>query len=725
MNSQQALNLCNKVEKYYRSGITDMKTVANGQFNMIYWTKISLIIIIVCQLQLLSLADSPNQTISIEDLVSYTRIRNIYLSPNGEWVAYLAIRPQIATNRYHSTLFLQRTQSNTVPIELAQFYTTGDQTFDNDTGGLKKFGGQAIWSADSSTFVYTKRVSDKIQLRLRNLDKDVDVKIAGDFSNAEIVGWDEGNTTIEFKVSSESDNSKHLSEPLDPALNITESTNFWRAPWYSKPVLVTTFRSYKYNIISRELVEVENKRQSEQDSNQFIKYEDARWPTKPNETKYAHRPIVSPNKKMLVYLGQGFYNMKDIEKAYRDFFVVIQMMGESTSPKEFFHTPYYIHSFQWSRDSKKVYALVRYPEYTAIVAFAVDNGDISELIRTNHSLTNLCWNKDGTWFVAVRQSSLMPDELVKVDLIGKKVDVLAAPNASFAEKEAPEVRFMRINNPLGGSIFGQLVLPNRYVKGKLYPLIFTTYRAGTEFLEGASGNEFPILPFAANGFAVFAMDAGISNMLSASGDLEFTLMRLKRPLEAMELVRRQLSEEGIIDSERCAVTGLSYGSDIAAYAVANTKIFKAASVSISGLDPIMHQLNSVSRQKVLEEYGYPFPGGIGLEKWKQASIALNAANIVTPLLIQSPDSEAMFSLETYKALKHYGVPVDWYVYRGEGHVKNQPLNKYYVYRRNLDWMRFWLKDEVTENPDRQNQYSRWQMMKDAFRARQLSTGKEN
>jgi len=702
-----------------------MKMIANGRFNVICRANISLIIAIVCQLQLFSLAASLKQTISIEDLVSYTRIRNIYISPNGEWVTYLAIMPRITDNRYHSTLFLQRAQSNTDPIELAQFYTTGDQTFDKDTGGLRKFGGQVIWSADSSTFVYTKRVSDKIQLWLRNLDEEVDVKIAGDFPTAEIVGWDEGNTTVEFKVSSESDNSKHLSEPLDPALNVTESTNFGGALWYSKPILVTRFRSYKYNIISRELVEVENKRQNEQNSDQFIKYEDAKWPTKPNETKFAHRPIISPDKKMLVYLGQGFYNMKDIEKAYRDFFVVIRMIGGSTSPKEFLHTPYYIHSFQWSQDSQKVYALVRYPEYTAIVAVTVNNGDIRELIKTNHSLTNLCWNKDGTGFVAVRQSSLMPDELVKVDLMGKKIDVLAAPNAFFAEKEAPEVRFMRVNNPLGGGIFGRLVLPNRYVKGKLYPLIFTTYRAGAEFLEGAVGDEFPILPFAANGFAVFVMDTGMSNMLSASGDLDFTLMRLKRPLDAMKLVRRQLSEEGIIDAERCAITGISYGSDIVAYTVANTNIFKAASVSISGLDPIMHQLNSVNRVKVLKEYGYPFPEGIGLEKWKQASIALNAVNIVTPLLIQSPDSEAMFSLETYKALKHYGVPVDWYVYRGEGHVKNQPLNKYYVYHRNLDWMRFWLKDEVTDIPDKQDQYSRWRMMKEAFRARQLSTGKEN
>jgi dipeptidyl aminopeptidase/acylaminoacyl peptidase len=202
-------------------------------------------------------------------------------------------------------------------------------------------------------------------------------------------------------------------------------------------------------------------------------------------------------------------------------------------------------------------------------------------------------------------------------------------------------------------------------------------------------------------------------------------MRMKRPLDAMEMVRRQLAAEEVIDPERCAITGLSYGSDIVAYAISNTKIFKAASVSISGLDPIVHRLVSVNYEKTLAAYGYPYPAGAGLEQWKKPSVALNAANIVTPLLIQSADSEAMFSLETFKALKHYSVPVDWYVYHDEGHVKSQPLNKYYVYCRNLEWMKFWLKDEVTSDPNKQDQYSRWRAMKDAFRAKQMSAEKDN
>jgi hypothetical protein len=87
-------------------------------------------------------------------------------------------------------------------------------------------------------------------------------------------------------------------------------------------------------------------------------------------------------------------------------------------------------------------------------------------------------------------------------------------------------------------------------------------------------------------------------------------------------------------------------------------------------------------------------------------------NKPTPLLIQSPDQEAMVSLEAFKALKHYGVPVEWYVYPGEGHIKFQPRNKYFVYQRNLDWMKFWLKNE--EDPSKQEQYKRWRAMREKW-----------
>jgi dipeptidyl aminopeptidase/acylaminoacyl peptidase len=129
----------------------------------------------------------------------------------------------------------------------------------------------------------------------------------------------------------------------------------------------------------------------------------------------------------------------------------------------------------------------------------------------------------------------------------------------------------------------------------------------------------------------------------------------------------------------------------------------------------------VARKKTLADYGLPYPDEQGLRKWKQLSLAMNASTITTPLLIQSPEQEAMVSLEAFKALKHYGVPMEWYVYPGEGHMKFQPRNKYFVYQRNLDWMNFWLQDKEDPNPGKQEQYKRRRAMREEFQKRRPAT----
>jgi hypothetical protein len=93
------------------------------------------------------------------------------------------------------------------------------------------------------------------------------------------------------------------------------------------------------------------------------------------------------------------------------------------------------------------------------------------------------------------------------------------------------------------------------------------------------------------------------------------------------------------------------------------------------------------------------------------------------LLLQSSDTEALLSIESFKALRRHNVPIDWYVYPDEGHLKFQPVNKYFVYQRNLDWMRFWLKGEEDPEPSKADQYARWRAMRDTFEQRLKRPGR--
>jgi dipeptidyl aminopeptidase/acylaminoacyl peptidase len=96
-------------------------------------------------------------------------------------------------------------------------------------------------------------------------------------------------------------------------------------------------------------------------------------------------------------------------------------------------------------------------------------------------------------------------------------------------------------------------------------------------------------------------------------------------------------------------------------------------------------------------------------------MALNAGKMRTPLLMQLSDDEFIDSLETFTALREHDKPVELYVFRGEHHIKWQPVHRLAIYERNLDWFAFWLQDRVDPDPAKAEQYARWEAMKRSLR----------
>ena len=92
-------------------------------------------------------------------------------------------------------------------------------------------------------------------------------------------------------------------------------------------------------------------------------------------------------------------------------------------------------------------------------------------------------------------------------------------------------------------------------------------------------------------------------------------------------------------------------------------------------------------------------------------MSLNADRIETPILENASDTEYLIYLPVYRSLLDLGKPVELYLYPQELHVRNQPLHRYEIYERNLDWFLFWLRD--LERPDRQkeDQYRRWRELR--------------
>jgi hypothetical protein len=114
--------------------------------------------------------------------------------------------------------------------------------------------------------------------------------------------------------------------------------------------------------------------------------------------------------------------------------------------------------------------------------------------------------------------------------------------------------------------------------------------------------------------------------------------------------------------------------------------------------------------------------GPAWNRWLRVSTTLNADRINAPLLVNTADSEYLLGLDLIAAMQELGKPVEVFVYTNELHDKNQPKHRYEIYERNLDWLRYWLKDEQDPNPSKKTQYERWNNLRQLSKARQGGSG---
>src|SRR5260370_42691022 len=77
----------------------------------------------------------------------------------------------------------------------------------------------------------------------------------------------------------------------------------------------------------------------------------------------------------------------------------------------------------------------------------------------------------------------------------------------------------------------------------------------------------------------------------------------------------------------------------------------------------------------------------------------------------APPINLAAAFEVFTALKRLNKPVELYYYPNEGHTPEHPKARLATMQRNVDWYRFWLKDEEDPDPAKAEQYSRWRELR--------------
>jgi dipeptidyl aminopeptidase/acylaminoacyl peptidase len=340
-------------------------------------------------------------------------------------------------------------------------------------------------------------------------------------------------------------------------------------------------------------------------------------------------------------------------------------------------------------------------------------------LLTTDDLLEGC-SKASDTLICGRSSATAPTAIVSISLATGDQRIIYDPNGALRDRAWGQVTPLYWQDGTGTQGFGHLVKPPHYQPGRRYPLVIVQYRS-RGFLRGGTGDEYPIHVLAAKGFVVLSFHRPDDWALRAqSRSYEEVKDRGWRNFRDRKTVLGNLlagidemNRRGLIDPKRVGITGLSDGAETLAFALIHASDrFAAAATSGSFWNPIIYSLGGPRLEPMFNRWNFLSPiKKPALESWRQISLALNADRIHTPLLIQSSDAESLSETQTYMAFKDNARPVDMYVFPNEFHVKSQPVHRYTIYRRNVQWFEFWLQGIEESDPAEPDQYIRWRALR--------------
>ncbi len=153
-----------------------------------------------------------------------------------------------------------------------------------------------------------------------------------------------------------------------------------------------------------------------------------------------------------------------------------------------------------------------------------------------------------------------------------------------------------------------------------------------------------------------------------------------------------LVKRGMVDGNRVAIAGGSYGGFMAAWAVTQTTRFKAA-IMAAGLS----DFHSFHAQSIIADWDMRFIGVDPLEHpevYRTSSAITYAARVKTPTLIVHGEEDHIVPVNQayafYRALKERGVPTELVIYPREGHGNLEYEHRRDEEERVLRWLEQYL-----------------------------------
>jgi hypothetical protein len=318
----------------------------------------------------------------------------------------------------------------------------------------------------------------------------------------------------------------------------------------------------------------------------------------------------------------------------------------------------------------------------------------------------------GTLDVTIKEGLNDPPVMLATDTTTKASRVMWNPNPQLDGITIGEASVFHWKDATGLAWKGGLFKPAGYVASRRYPLIIQTH--------GFVEDEFRPSGIFPTAFAARALAAAGIMVLQVDGcPIRVTPQEGPCQVAGYEAAVRELASEGLVDPQRIGIIGFSRTVYYVLEALTLSDLhFTAASVT-DGVDAGYWQyllgvdLNGNVTADESDEMLGARPFGAGLGRWLEYSPGFNMQKVRAPLLVVGEGPSSLLSMwQPYATLRYLHKPVDLQMLDTDEHVLTNPAARLASQGGSVDWFRFWLQDYEDPDPDKKEQYKRWDHLRE-------------
>lgn len=377
----------------------------------------------------------------------------------------------------------------------------------------------------------------------------------------------------------------------------------------------------------------------------------------------------------------------------------------------------------WMHNSpRRLILSMEFPDHDGLTVLG-SGAKAGELAKVGDHLSACSFNSDLSFGACSRENMILAPELISVVPATGKIGVLARPNSHY-DAIAPLRTVPAVwKNKYNFQSNGYVTYPRGYVAGARYPALVVTHSwdAKNRFVYGGFQWEYPIQVFAERGYFVLSVneprkprEIPMPGQYGASqvGVAQQQFYEGFNPLATMEAAALAAVANGWVDSTEIGIAGFSRGSTISRFVMSHSKLFAAAASGDATWWDAGNFWEGAEFSRNLYGTlfgGSPFDSG-AYANYLEFSASARAREFSGPLLQQFTVTAARNAVEMDQLLRHAGVPTELRFFPAEAHLFWQPRHRASAMEQNLDWFDYWLLKNRNPDPEKKDQYDRWDQM---------------